>query len=67
MFNYAEFAATSGPLGEILEILKTFPMMAPRRMVLVTEIDALDKPDQERLASYVSTTRRAERAGSGRR
>lgn len=53
MFNYAEFAATSGPLGEILKILKTYPMMAPLRLVIVTEIDAWDKPDQEGLASYV--------------
>jgi DNA polymerase III subunit delta len=53
VFNYAEFAATSGSLGESLDILNTFPMMAPRRMVVVSEIDALDKPEQERLGAYV--------------
>jgi DNA polymerase III subunit delta len=53
VFNYAEFAATSGSSGESLDTLNTFPMMAPRRMVVVTEIDALDKPEQERLGAYV--------------
>src|SRR5262249_17339432 len=53
-FNYAEFEATSRALGEILEILKTFPMMAPRRMVLGREIDGLDNLEQERLGAYLS-------------
>jgi DNA polymerase-3 subunit delta len=53
VFNYAEFEATTGSLGESLDILNTFPMMAPRRMVVVSEIDALDKPEQERLVAYV--------------
>ena len=54
VFNYAEFAASSEPLGEMLEILNTFPMMGPRRMVLLSEIDAMDQPDQKRLVAYVS-------------
>lgn len=53
VFNYAEFAATDGSLRESLDILNTFPMMAPRRMVVVDEIDALDEPEQEALSSYV--------------
>jgi DNA polymerase-3 subunit delta len=52
-FNYAEFAATSGSLGESLDVLNTFPMMAPRRMVVIDEIDALDDPEQEALSAYV--------------
>jgi DNA polymerase-3 subunit delta len=52
-FNYAEFSAQETPMREAIEAANTFPMMSPRRLVLVTDLDRTGPTDQEILLSYL--------------
>ena len=63
-FNYAEFNAGSDAMSHILQVANTFPMMAPRRVVILYGLEALirppklgevnpEAPDQEALMDYI--------------
>jgi DNA polymerase-3 subunit delta len=53
-FNYAEFNAGSDAIRHVLQVANTFPMMSPRRVVILTELEALTEgPDQEALINYI--------------
>ncbi len=54
-FNYAQVAVTEGDLGEALALANQFPMMAERRMVVVTGFEAVnDERQLERLKAYLA-------------
>ena len=51
-FNCREFSGTAGNALRILEEAKTFPLMAPRRLILVTEVEKLETGGLEMIAEY---------------
>ena len=51
-FNYREFSGAGCNALRILEEAKTFPLMSPRRMILVTETGKLESPGLELIAEY---------------
>jgi DNA polymerase-3 subunit delta len=51
-FNYSELNAESDSIENILAAVNTFPMMAPLRIVLLTNLAKLEKEQQERLCKY---------------
>jgi len=51
-FNMAEFTGRIENPGEIVEAANTFPMMSPRRFVLVTDVTALPEDGLALLADY---------------
>jgi DNA polymerase-3 subunit delta len=54
-FNYAEFSAASDAISHVLQVANTFPMMSPRRVVILSELGALtEETDQEALLGYIS-------------
>ena len=54
-FNCSEFSAPELDAAEIIESANTFPMMSPRRLVLVADLDQLSQSGQDRLAAYVES------------
>jgi DNA polymerase-3 subunit delta len=54
-FNIAEFSGQGEDAAEILKQANTFPMMSPRRLVLVTEVSKLPEADLALLAEYART------------
>jgi len=52
-FNYTELSAQSASASEILEAANTFPLLSPRRLVIVTEIESLEAREQEQLLKYL--------------
>lgn len=52
-FNFTEFSARSASLRHILVAANTFPMMSPRRLVFVGDLESLKEADQEELVSYL--------------
>jgi DNA polymerase III subunit delta len=53
-FNYAEFNAGADAISHVLQVANTFPMMSPRRVVILYELEALKEgPDQEALSNYI--------------
>ncbi len=53
-FNFAELNCRDNDAISIMQAATTFPMISPRRLVLVTDIDALPETDQEALCTYVA-------------
>ena len=51
-FNYREFSGASGDARRVLEEARTFPLMAARRMVLVTEAGKFGVTGLELIAEY---------------
>jgi len=51
--NYEEFRVPEDSAEEILAAANTFPMIAPRRMVVVHEFDKLDERGRESLVAYL--------------
>lgn len=52
-FNYEVFNAHETSIREAVEAANTYPMMAPRRLVLITDIDNPGSVDQDILLAYV--------------
>jgi DNA polymerase-3 subunit delta len=52
-FNYAEFNAQETPIREAVEAANTYPMVSPRRLVLINDIDKIGSTDQEILLAYL--------------
>lgn len=53
-FNFAAISVAQGDLGEALAMARQFPMISPRRMVVVTDFEAISDDDQlELLKNYV--------------
>jgi len=48
-FDYSEFSGAEAEAVRITEAAGTFPMMAKRRLVLITEADSLKEAEQEKL------------------
>lgn len=44
-FNYDVFYAKETPSSNILDVIETLPMMAPRRVVIVKDVDKWNEPD----------------------
>ncbi len=53
-FNYSVFDGRDRQAGEALALARTFPMMSPRRLVVLRDIDALQPPEREELLCYAS-------------
>ena len=53
-FNWEEFTGGRVPAERILGVLRTLPVMSPRRAVLVSRAEDLTQADQEVLASYMA-------------
>ncbi len=54
-FNYVQVAVTEGDLSEALALANQFPMMAERRMVIVTGFEAVnDERQLEQLKAYLA-------------
>jgi len=53
-FNFSEWDCRSSDPVSILQAAATFPMMSPRRLVVVTGIEELDETGKEALAAYVA-------------
>ena len=51
-FNFAECNGHDGDPARIVAEANTFPIMSPRRLVLVTEVENLNTEGHEALASY---------------
>ena len=51
-FNMAEYSGRAEDAGEILKAANTFPMMSPRRFVLVTDVAELPEESLALLADY---------------
>lgn len=51
--NYAEFRVPEDSAEEMVAAANTFPMMAPRRMVVVHEFDKLNDQGREALIAYL--------------
>jgi DNA polymerase-3 subunit delta len=51
-FNFAQYDGQGADFAEIIERANTFPMMSPRRLVLVTQVEKLPSAGQEALAAY---------------
>ena len=51
--NYAEFTVPADSAAEFVAAANTFPMMSPRRMVVVHDFDSLDEPGREGLIEYL--------------
>lgn len=54
-FNLSEYSARDSGVEEIVKSANTFPMMSPRRLVLVTDIKLLPETGQQALAAYVDS------------
>ncbi len=54
-FNYFEFSGQDADAAEIVKNANTFPMMSPRRLVLVTEVGALPAESLEKLIEYAAS------------
>jgi DNA polymerase-3 subunit delta len=52
-FNWDEFAGPKASANRILGVLRTLPVMSPRRGVLVTQAEELAPADQEQLIDYL--------------
>lgn len=53
-FNYAAISVTQGDLDEAIALAKQFPMISPRRMIVVTGFEAISDDDQlELLKNYL--------------
>jgi DNA polymerase-3 subunit delta len=52
-FNYAEFSAQDCAARQAVEAAETFPMMAPRRLVVLTDLDRTRSADHEVLLAYL--------------
>lgn len=53
-FNFTEHSGDEGQIAEIVKSANTFPMLSPRRLVLVTEVEKLYEQDQEKLVAYAA-------------
>ncbi len=51
--NFAEFSAPDDPAPEFLAAANTFPMMSPRRMVVVRNVEKLQEGDRDALIRYL--------------
>jgi DNA polymerase-3 subunit delta len=51
-FNYSEHSGQNADVSEIVKDANTYPMMSPRRFVLVTEMDKIAEPGRELLSVY---------------
>jgi DNA polymerase-3 subunit delta len=56
-FNFAEFSADESRASAVLEAARTYPMMAPRRLVILGDADKAESDDQ---AAYVEYARSPE-------
>ncbi|MGD0310003.1 MAG: DNA polymerase III subunit delta [Acidobacteriota bacterium] len=54
-FNCSEYSAPDLDVAEIVESANTFPMMSPRRLVLVADLDQLSPAGQDALVSYAES------------
>jgi len=53
-FNYAVISVAQGDLDEALALARQFPMISPRRMIVVTGFEAISDDDQlEQLKNYI--------------
>jgi DNA polymerase-3 subunit delta len=52
-FNFAEFGAAECSAREAVEAAQTFPMMSPRRLVMVTDLERMRVSDHEVLLRYL--------------
>ena len=52
-FNYTEFDAEHSPMRDVVAIANTYPMMFPRRVILVANLEKIRSPDQEALLDYI--------------
>jgi DNA polymerase III subunit delta len=51
-FNFDEFSARETPAAAALQAARTYPMMAPRRLVIVHDADEVEEADQEVYVAY---------------
>lgn len=51
-FNYSVFDARDGQAMAALDLARTFPMMSPRRLVVLRDIESLQKQEHEAIAQY---------------
>jgi DNA polymerase-3 subunit delta len=54
-FNCSQYSAPDLDVAEIVEGANTFPMMSPRRLVLVSDLDQLSSAGQDALVSYAES------------
>jgi DNA polymerase-3 subunit delta len=54
-FNCSEYTAPDLDAAEIVKSANTFPMMSPRRLVLVEDLDQLSPAGQDGLVSYAES------------
>lgn len=54
-FNFVERSAREADAVKILSEANTFPLMSPRRLVIVTDVNELQPSDQETLAAYAAS------------
>ena len=54
-FNCSEYGAPGLDGAEIVESANTFPMMSPRRLVLVADLDQLSSSGQDALVAYAKS------------
>ena len=53
-FNESEFDAAASPMAEVLSAARTLPMMSPRRIVVVKDLQLLPETEREPLLEYLS-------------
>lgn len=53
-FNMSEFDAASSPMIEIVGAARTLPMMSPRRLVLVNNLQLAPEEERESLLEYLA-------------
>ena len=48
-FDYSEFSAGAAPIDEIIEAVNTFPMISPKRFIIVSQADKFKEAEQDAL------------------
>lgn len=54
-FDYSEFTAGEDTVDAVIEAIETFPMIAPRRLVIVTRAEKLKETEQHKLLAAIET------------
>ncbi len=52
-FNFSEFSLTSHPIDEALKAADTFPLASPYRLVIIRDLDAMVREQEEALLHYL--------------
>jgi DNA polymerase III subunit delta len=53
-FNYAKFSGKDTPAADIVDQAQTIPFLNDRRLVVLTEVDAMPASEQNRMLTYLA-------------